>query len=662
MMRAAARATLTVFPTPVRARAMCGICGILAFSDHFACDEQVTVAMRDTMTHRGPDDAGVWLAASGRVSLGHRRLSIVDVSHSGHQPMSNEDASVWVAFNGEIYNHDELRPELEARGHRYRSRCDTETIVHLYEEEGPRCVERLDGMFALAVWDEHRRELFLARDRLGKKPLYWTRTPAGMAFASEIKALLRHPAVSPDLDVAAFHDYLTFVCTPAPSTMFAGISKLSPAERMIVRSDGNIHSEIYWTPMSSNAADEVVGRGEDELGERLLELLRASIAKRMMSDVPFGVFLSGGVDSSTNVALMSELMSEPVKTFSVAFHEHERYNELEYARQIARQFGTDHHEVVIDDGDLVSFLPEMVHHQDEPIADWVCVPLYYVSKLARDSGTIVVQVGEGSDELFHGYQGYIDAVARRRRYWEPFQHAPAPLRNLLASSAVGLARHTGRGIPHAQYIADAAAGRLPFWGGAICYTGELKREILNGNGDRPDAYRVVQRLWEEAEHDRPGADLLQKMTYLELKQRLAELLLMRVDKMTMATSVEARVPFLDHELVEFALALPMDMKVRGGVGKWLLKQTVDGLLPSNIVNRKKQGFGAPVAEWFRGDLGVRAQREIRNSSLAERGLLDYARIDELWDAHRSGRMDWSFQLWNLYNVSAWHDHWVAGRP
>jgi asparagine synthase (glutamine-hydrolysing) len=639
---------------------MCGICGVLAFNDSFAHDERVLSTMRDTMTHRGPDDAGVWSSPGARVTLGHRRLSIVDVSHFGHQPMSNEDGSVWVTFNGEIYNHAELRSELEARGHHYRSRCDTETIVHLYEDEGERCVERLDGMFAIAIWDERRRELFLARDRLGKKPLYWTRTPAGFAFASEIKALLRHPAVSADLDVEAFHDYLTFVCTPAPATMFARVNKLSAAERMTVSERGDIRADTYWTPM--HCSEDLAGYGEDELGERLLELLRASIAKRMMSDVPFGVFLSGGVDSSTNVALMSELMSQPVRTFSVAFRQYERYNELEYARKIARLFKTDHHEVLIDAEDLTSFLPEMVHHQDEPIADWVCVPLYYVSKLARDSETIVVQVGEGSDELFHGYQNYIDAAARRRRYWEPFQHAPAPVRGLIAESALALSRRAGRGTFHAQYVADAAAGRLPFWGGAICYTGELKRQILAGNGNRPDAYRVVQRLWEQAEHDCPDADLLQKMTYLELKQRLAELLLMRVDKMTMATSVEARAPFLDHKLVEFALALPMKMKVRGGVGKWLLKRTVDGLLPSDIVHRKKQGFGAPVAEWFRGDLGTRAQQEIRGSSLAERGLLDYDRIDELWAAHRSGRADWSFQLWNIYNVSAWHDHWIAGRP
>ncbi len=640
---------------------MCGICGVLAFNDSFACNERVLVAMRDTMTHRGPDDKGVWSSPAGRVSLGHRRLSIVDVSHSGHQPMSNEDGSVWVVFNGEIYNHAELRPELEARGHRFRSHCDTETIVHLYEDEGEYCVDRLDGMFAMAIWDEHRRELFLARDRLGKKPLYWTRTPAGVTFASEIKALLRHPAVGAELDVQAFHDYLTFVCTPAPATMFAGISKLCPAERMTVSANGDVRRDIYWTPMAPHLAKELAELDERSLSERLLALLRDSVAKRMMSDVPFGVFLSGGVDSSTNVALMAELTDKPVRTFSVAYREYERHNELQHARAVARRFATDHHEIYVEPEDLVSFVPQMVYHQDEPIADWVCVPLYYISKFARESGTIVVQVGEGSDELFHGYRGYIDAVTRRHRYWEPFQRVPAPARRLLADAGMRLAWRSGRGLFHADYLANAAAGRLPFWGGAICYSGELKRRVLARHEERPEAYRLVERFWREAERDRPDADLLQKMTYLELKLRLAELLLMRVDKMTMAASVEARTPFLDRELVEFAISLPPRMKVRGNVGKWLLKRSVEQLLPNQIVHRPKQGFGLPVSEWFRGELGRRAQREIRDSSLAERGLLDYARIDELWQAHRSGRMDWSFQLWNLYNVSAWHDHWIAGR-
>jgi asparagine synthase (glutamine-hydrolysing) len=642
---------------------MCGINGILAINDAFPCDQGIAEAMAETMSHRGPDDSGTWSSRNGRVAFGHRRLSIVDLSPAGHQPMSNEDGTVWIAYNGEIYNHEALRRELERKGHRYRSHTDTETIVHLWEEEGPACVERLQGMFGLAIWDERRRELFLARDRLGIKPLYYAQRPGGFVFGSEIKALLAHPAISPELDTDAFFHYLTFVCTPAPLTMFEGIRKLAPGERMILRPDGSTESEIWWSPMSSAAAAEVSEMSEPEMQDRLLELLRGSIKKRMMADVPFGVFLSGGVDSSTNVALMSELMEEPVRTFSVGFEEHEQYNEFQYAREIARRFGTDHHEVILDPSDLETFLPDLIHHQDEPIADWVCVPLYYVAKLARDSGTIVVQVGEGSDELFHGYETYINAARFHRRFWQPFQRVPSGLRRAATRMATGLSRRTGRGQMHVQNLVAAADGQLPFWGGAICYRGTLKERLLaNGaNGDQPSSYDVVSRFWEQAEAEGGGADLLQKMTYLELKQRLAELLLMRVDKMTMATSVEARVPFLDHELVEFAMALPPETKVHNGTGKVLLKRAVDGLIPHEIAYRRKQGFGAPVAEWFQGELGRRVQREIRQSSLAERGLLDYDRLDEMWSEHRSGPVNWGFHLWNIYNVSAWHDHWVAKR-
>jgi asparagine synthase (glutamine-hydrolysing) len=644
---------------------MCGICGTMSFSDAFDTSERTVKAMCEVMSHRGPDDAGVasWPSSRGRVALGHRRLAIVDLSPAGHNPMSNEDGSLWVTFNGEIYNHAELREELEAKGHRYRSHTDTETIVHLYEEEGPQCVERLQGMFAIALWDRIREELFLTRDRLGIKPLYYAQLPGGLLFGSEIKALLEHPAITADLDEDAFYHYLTFVCTPAPLTMFAGIRKLAAAQRMTVRVDGTATQETYWTPMLPRAAADMRGLSERDLEERLLELLRGSIRKQMMADVPFGVFLSGGVDSSTNVALMSELMSDPVRTFSVGFHEHEQYNELEYAREVATRYSTDHHEIVIGEKDLASFLPQMIFHQDEPIADWVCVPLHYVSQLARDSGTIVVQVGEGSDELFHGYDAYLSAVRFRRLVWAPFQHVPRSLRRSTGVAATALAHHIGRGELQAVQIANAASGRLPFWGGAICYRGEIKRRVLIHNGrEQPDAYSVVEGFWDDAERELPGADLLQKMTYLELKLRLAELLLMRVDKMTMASSVEARVPFLDHELVEFAIALPREMKVRGDTGKWLLKRAVTrGLLPQHLVYRPKQGFGAPVAEWFRGALGYAAQRHIRDSALAERGLIDYDAVDAMWTAHRSGPVNWAFHLWNLYNVSAWYDHWVAGR-
>ena len=632
---------------------MCGIAGILGTTDAFAVDEELVTAMRERIHHRGPDDGGSWCSPEHRVALAHRRLSIIDLSHAGHQPMSNEDGTVWITFGGEIYNHLEIRPELEAKGHRYRSNTDTETIVHLYEEEGPRCVERLHGMFHYAIWDSRTNELHLARDRLGKKPLYYAQPDGGFVFGSEIKALLEHPSLTPELDEEAFFHYLTFVCTPAPMTMFKGIRKLSPAERMTVRADGSTEVDTYWSPLSTDRTEELADVPEAELEERLLALLRESIRRRMMSDVPFGVFLSGGVDSSTNVALMSELMDAPVRTFSVGFERYDRYNELEYARMIARAFGTDHHEVVIDAHDLESFLPELIYHQDEPLADWVAVPLHYVSKLARDNGTVVVQIGEGSDELFHGYQSYHSHARFHSRFLNAFRFVPSPL----ARAGSRLAFRTGKFVPHAQAIEEAAAGRVPFWGGAIAYQGALKDRVLTNGRAHPDSYAFVERYWREAE----GTDLLTRMTYLELKNRLAELLLMRVDKMTMGNSVEARVPFLDAELVEFAIALPPEMKVRNGQGKYLLKKAVSGLLPPEIVNRPKQGFSAPVSEWFREDLGERARKEIRNSSLAERGLLDYDAIDDLWRAHRAGRGDWAFQLWNIYNVSAWHDYWIAGR-
>jgi asparagine synthase (glutamine-hydrolysing) len=640
---------------------MCGICGIFATSASFPTSVELASSMRDSMVHRGPDDGGVWSSSVHRVALAHRRLSIVDLSSAGKQPMCNEDGTIWITYNGEVYNHAALRAELEAKGHTYRSHTDTETIIHLYEEEGPRCVERLQGMFAFAIWDARRRELFLARDRLGVKPLYYATPPGGFVFGSEIKALLRHPAISPDLDVEAFTHYLTFLTTPAPLTMFRGISKLAPAQRMTVSESGEVSSEIYWTPFSSDVACQIATLSEPEMLDTMMGLLRASIAKRMMSDVPFGVFLSGGVDSSTNVALMSELMTDPVRTFSVAFKDHVMYNELDYARVIARRFRTEHHEVLIDVNDLARFIPDLVHHQDEPLADWVCVPLYFVSKLARDSSTIVVQVGEGSDELFHGYDHYVQSARLQRQVWEPLRRLPRPLGRAAARFTDATSFRLGRGRQYGHFVGSAAERRLPFWGGAICYRGSTKERILtNGHSTRFDSYDVVRRIWEEAERGADRPDLLQKMTYLELKNRLAELLLARVDKMTMATSVEARVPFLDHDFVEFVLAMPQRMKVRDGLGKYALKRAVDGLLPNEIVYRPKQGFAAPMSEWFRGEFGDRARREIRESSLADRELLDYEFVDELWRRHRAGQ-EWGQHLWTIYNVSVWHDHWIAGR-
>jgi asparagine synthase (glutamine-hydrolysing) len=638
---------------------MCGISGILGFSDSFPVSEKLVRHMSDTLVHRGPDAEGAIYRPAERVALGHRRLSIVDLSQAGRQPMSNEDGTLWITYNGEVYNHAALRSELQAKGHTYRSNTDTESILHLYEEEGPRCVERLEGMFAFAIWDARRRELFLARDRVGVKPLYYARLAGGLLFASEIKALIAHPAFTAELDEQALFHYLTFAFAPAPMTLFEGVRKLAPAERGTVEQDGKFHSDIYWTPFNGAVAQEVAQMSEHEMEQRVLELLRQSVDKRMMSDVPFGVFLSGGLDSSTNVALMSELTSEPVRTFSTAPKGHPKYDELEPARLVARRFKTDHHEIVLDERDLQAFLPELLDKQDEPLSDWTCIPQHFVSQLARDNHTPVVQVGEGADELFHGYKGYND----HRRFFVPFQrYLPSPLRRAVAHGALALTSRTGRGARHAEALHDAARSPIPYWGGSICFRGALKQEIigpaLSSNGD---SLKLVERLWAEASTAVPPADLYQKMTYVELKQRLAELLLQRLDRVAMLSSVEGREPFLDHSLVEFAMALPPRMKYRDGTGKYVLKRAVRELLPSEIINRPKQGFGTPMVEWLRGSFGAQAQELVRRSSLVERGALRLEPVERLFAEHRTGRADRSYHLWNIYNVCAWHDRWVAGQ-
>jgi asparagine synthase (glutamine-hydrolysing) len=639
---------------------VCGICGVLSRSDSFALDRNTLASMCATIAHRGPDGEGIWSDPAAGIALGHRRLSIVDLSESGAQPMPNEDGTVVLTYNGEVYNHAELRGELEAKGHVYRSHTDSETIVHLYEEEGPRCVERLHGMFAFAIWDARRRELFLARDRVGVKPLYYARLPGGFLFGSEIKALLAHPGLKPELDEEALFHYLTFAFTPAPQSLFKDVRKLAPAERMTVKADGSTSSDIYWSPLSSEVAREVTAMDEADLIARVRELLRDSIAKRMMSDVPFGVFLSGGLDSSTNVALMSELVSEPVRTFTTAPRGHAKYDELDAARIVARHFGTDHHEIVIDEQDLAAFIPELLTQQDEPLSDWTSIPQHFVSKLARDSGTPVIQVGEGADELFHGYKGYQD----HRRFFVPFQHyLPGLLRRPIGRVAEASTTALGRGSRYGEALRDAAYSPIPYWGGSICFRGMLKQEVIGPHlNGFPSSLSLPERLWTEAGTVYPNADLFQRMTYIELKQRLSELLLQRLDRIAMLSSVEGREPFLDQDLVQFAIALPPNMKHRDGKGKFVLREAVKDVLPREILERPKQGFGTPMAEWLRGPFGHEAQELVRRSSLIERGSLRLEPIERLFAAHRRGRVDWSYHLWNVYNVCAWHDRWVAGSP
>lgn len=666
---------------------MCGICGVFYFGESAGqVDERVLVRMRDTMAHRGPDGVGAWIARDGRTGLGHRRLSIVDLSPLAAQPMTNEDGTVWVTYNGEIYNHLALRAELMAAGHRFRSdHSDTEVIVHGYEQWGPKCLERFEGKFAVGIWDGPRRRLLLARDRVGVKPLYVCFRPGLVLFASEIKAILAHPAVSAALSPAAMYHYLSFLTTPAPLTMFESIYKLPAGWSLTVEDRGPVIASRYWDalPAERRYHRELAGLSpaaqEEFCVREIRTLLTQAVEKRMMADVPFGVFLSGGIDSSTNVALMSLSMNRPVETFTVGFRDFTYLNELEYARQVAREFGTHHHEVLIGEREMMDYLPDLIYHQDEPIADWVCIPLYFVSKLARDSGTIVVQVGEGSDEQFSGYQSYMGYLQLYRRYWNPFRRLPRPVRRGVAALATWGAERTGRGGLYADIVDRAARDREHFWGGAIVYWESTKRRLLRP--DRlptrigevpepvrgmlpasflvPDSFAVVAHYLAEFDRAFPSADVLTRMIYLEFKLRLPELLLMRVDKVSMSTSIEARVPFLDHKLVEFTMGVPMALKVRGDVPKYLLKKACEGLIPRDVIYRPKMGFGAPMREWLRGEFGQAAEATIQGSPLAREGYFDDQYVADMFHRHRAGQ-DFGLQIWTLYNLTAWFDRWVAG--
>ncbi len=660
---------------------MCGICGVFHYARAGAAvDEGVLKAMRDTMTHRGPDGEGLWISNDGQVGLGHRRLSIIDLSPAGKQPMTNEDGAIWLTFNGEIYNHQKLRAELEPAGHRYRSRSDSESLIHGYEQWGMGLLDRLEGMFAFAIHDRRSDSMLLVRDRLGVKPLYFALTNGALIFGSEIKAILMHPEIERDVDPASLSHYLTFITTPAPRTLFKGIYKLPPGGWMRVHRGGKIETGRYWDAI--RPVPENVAQFSDVqwLTGRVRELLHESVEKRMISDVPFGVLLSGGVDSTTIVSLMSGMMDRPVKTFSIGFKVHEHLNELDYARAVAKEYKTDHHEVLIDEKEMLEFLPDLIIHQDEPISDWVCIPLYFVSKLARQNGCIVVQVGEGSDELFCGYGHYMEYLNRYHRANKYLSKIPKPLRGM-ALAAIGAEVACG-GIGKKLYPDMLRLHQQHFFmGGAALWMDELKERLLvpgalKANEPRVedsffdlsghatlDSHAVVDFYYRRLEQAHGKPDFLDQMTYLELKLRLPELLLMRVDKMTMATSIEAREPFLDHALVELAANIPENVKTRNRQEpKAILKAALRGVIPDSIIDRPKMGFGAPMREWLRGPFGQYARDRLMSGEYRKRGVFNYDFIDWMCKEHQDGRADYSNYIWNLLNFSLWYDHWIARKP
>jgi asparagine synthase (glutamine-hydrolysing) len=662
---------------------MCGIVG--SYRPEGGEDRgRIVTAMRDRMPHRGPDGVGLWCSADGRAALGHRRLSIIDLSDSAAQPMVNAEGTVAVTFNGEIYNHGELRQQLQALG-KYVWRTDhsdTEVLLHAYQEWGPDCVKRFYGMFSVGIYDARepgKTVLHLIRDRVGVKPMYFSRTSRGeWLFASEIRALLAHPDVPTEMDRTAFWHYLTFIVTPAPLTLFRGIFKLPAGHILTIDHRGKGTARQYWDckPDRSTTLSERDLSEEDAVTE-LTRLLRQSIARRMVSDVPFGVLLSGGVDSSLNVALMSELMDRPVKTFTIGYEGKDDYNEFEFARQISKRYGTEHHETQINQREAQEFLPLLVRLQDEPIADNVCIPLYFLARLVRQSGTTVVQVGEGADENFLGYWWCEHYRQKYESVYQPARKNASWWRSLFARARAGV---PGASAEDLEIVRRAERGQELFWGGAVCWWGEM-RDRLTPN---PEAFRQavecpVEGLMPESHagldshavvaHYTGGLtghlhepEVLQKIPYMEMKLRLPEHLLMRVDKLTMAHSIEARVPFLDHDVVEFATRLPAHYKLRDGVGKKVLKSAAAPYLDQAIINRKKQGFGAPMEEWFQeGDFGSRCLAAFERSALVRDGFLDRGYFTDLLKGQMAGRGGYSFQLWTVMNAVLWYESWIEGR-
>jgi asparagine synthase (glutamine-hydrolysing) len=630
---------------------MCGITGALTFKNSpFKVTESLITQMRDTMIHRGPDGAGTWVAKDGRIGLGHRRLSIIDVSDTAAQPMCNEDQSLWLTFNGEIYNHAEIRSELETTG-KYKwktDHSDTEVILHAFEEWGIDCIHKFRGMFAFAIWDTIKKELWLVRDRIGIKPLYYSIHHGRITFASEIKALLKDPEQKRAVHEEAFFHYLSFLTTPAPQTMFEGIKKLAGGTWLRINESGEIRENRYWdvwdhtTPMT--------GISEDEIASRLLDELRTSVKYRKVSDVPVGVFLSGGIDSSTNTALFAEDNPQPVKTFSIGYdQDYKSYqNELTFARLMAKTANAEYHEKLLCQEDLINFLPEMIHLQDEPIADPVCVPVYYVSKLARENGVIVCQVGEGADELFWGYEGWKTSLNLQKANDWP---VPKFIKNM---GLAGLSLLNRKNTYYYEWL-NRGTNDLPvFWGGAEAFTHEQKLKLLSPRLRKQfagysswEAIKPIRKRFEEKAWDKSH---LNWMSYLDLNFRLPELLLMRVDKMSMGVSLEARVPFLDHKFVEMSMSIPESLKTKNETLKYILKKSVRGLIPDELIDRKKQGFGVPVYDWLYGELGDTIHSELEEFC-KQTDFFD-------WKELNNNTMKNSVQLWYLFNFSRWWRNFI----
>jgi asparagine synthase (glutamine-hydrolysing) len=634
---------------------MCGIAGIVHLNPRQPVEVERLRRMRDVLSHRGPDGEGLFI--DGHLGLAHRRLAIVDISTAGEQPMSNEDGSVWIAYNGEVYNHAALRPGLESRGHRYRSRSDTETIVHLYEEVGERVVEQLHGMFAFAIWDKKRQQLLLARDRLGIKPLYYAVTDHELVFASEIKSLLAAGGTRPVFNEQVLPEFLSSRFVSGDETFFRGVRKLLPGHVLTWSAEKGVTTRRYWQlPAPSEEGLEVSFEAQ---ARDLRTRLEASVERHLMSDVPLGVFLSGGLDSSALAAIMAGLRAasghtpEPIQSFSVGFAEEEA-NELPYARMAAQAIGAEHREVTVRPDQFFEALPHLVWHEDEPIAFPSSVPLYFVARLARDYVKVVL-TGEGADELFLGYNRY-RVTMWNERLGRPYHAAvPQALRDQVRRLVLTLPSKLGRVGERTFLALDPGIRSLFLENFAVC-SEAFQRQLLCRPAmlDRRDPYAMQLQCYEGA-----AGDILDRMSRADLQTYLHELL-MKQDQMSMAASIESRVPFLDDHLVEHVAALPSRLKVRLWQTKAIFREAVKDLIPAEILTRKKMGFPVPLGRWLREDYWPVVQEFVLGPRAISRGLFDQSALVRMAEEHRSGRARHGDRLWLLVNLEIWQRIFCEG--
>lgn len=635
---------------------MCGIVGVVDTSGN-DIEADMIRCMASTMFHRGPDDDGVYISNSElkthnsklNIGLGHRRLSIIDLSSAGHQPMSNEDGTIWIVFNGEVYNFEELRSELLAKGHTFKSRTDTETIIHLYEEEQERCVKRLRGMFAFGIWDKTNQRLFLARDRVGKKPLYYTISGTTFIFASEIKAILKWKDVNIHLNELSLHHYLTYGYTPPPDTMFEGIKNLAPSH-ILVYENNDIRIERYWR-LSYIPKEKL---NEEDCKDRIISLLTDAVRVRLVSDVPLGVFLSGGIDSSAVVAMMSRLKNNRIKTFSIGFDERD-YSELKYARLVAKRFNTDHKELIVKP-DLLDILPKLVWHYNEPFGDSSCVPSYYVAKMTREFVTVALN-GDGGDESFGGYERYIGTKLGIYLQFLPSYVSAMLSKSLDILGSMSFMESRKRDIARRRNFFDALSKyrdyekRYARW--MSFFTNEHKESLYSEQfKDRicaSDSYRILLNLIKDSD----GFDAVDRVMNTDVLSYLPSDLLVKMDIAAMANSLEARSPFLDHHLMEFCARLPSNYKVRGFHTKYILKKALRGILPDEILKRGKMGFGVPIGVWFKDRLKDYVEDILLSSSFKSREYFNMDYIKQILGEHTSGKQDHTHRIWALINFELW---------